>query len=434
MNDDPRRALPSIDLLVQSELAETYGAARVALAAREVVAEARTRAVADGAPSLDALRARVRAQLRIRVEGVINATGVVLHTNLGRAPWSARAVEAARSASGYALLELDAETGARGGRGAGLDSRLRALTGAEASLVLNNGAAAVMLALAALARGQEVLVSRGQLVEIGGGFRIPEILEASGATLREVGTTNRTHLADYEAAMSDAVGAVLWVHTSNFRQIGFTAHPSPRELAELGPPLVVDLGSGSISGLGDEPSLRDVLGAGAGLVTCSGDKLLGGPQAGLVLGEHNLVQRLRRHPLARALRIDKTIAAALEATLDDWLCGDALPLKAMIETPVDVLRRAAQAWLAQLPEGVDADVVPVDGVIGGGSLPGRRWPSFALAIRSPDPRSLQSALLQGDPRVIARIKDGRLLLDARTVAPLGQGDALLRAVTTAALI
>ncbi|MCA9610498.1 MAG: L-seryl-tRNA(Sec) selenium transferase, partial [Myxococcales bacterium] len=315
-NDDPRRQLPAIDRLVTESMVAAHGSARVTRAARAVVAEARARALEDGVPSTDALRERVAERLRVRVEPVINATGVVLHTNLGRAPWSLRAIEAAVGASGYALTELDGTTGKRGGRGAGVEDRLCALTGAEAALVVNNGAAAVMLALAALAKGGRVIVSRGQLVEIGGGFRIPEILEASGATLVEVGTTNRTRRADFERAVDEDTRAILWVHASNFRQIGFTAMPSIEALTTVGPMVICDLGSGALEPWQDEPSVREAIEAGAALVCFSGDKLLGGPQAGIVVGRGDVVKRLATHPLARALRADKVTLAALEATLD----------------------------------------------------------------------------------------------------------------------
>jgi len=428
MLDDPRRALPPIDRLITEDLVRSFGAARVAQAARAVVAQARTEALEGGVPDEAALRARIEARLAVRVGEVINATGVVLHTNLGRAPWSEAAVRAAIEASSYALLELDAQTGKRGGRGAGVEDRLRALTGAEAALVLNNGAAAVMLALAALAKGGEVLVSRGQLVEIGGGFRIPEILELSGATLVEVGTTNRTHLRDFERAIDDDVRAILWVHASNFRQVGFTKMPSLRELSGLGPPLIADLGSGALEPVEDEPVLRDAVEAGAAVVTCSGDKLLGGPQAGLAVGRRDAVQRLKTHPLARALRADKVTLAALEATLDDWLLDRRLPVRVMIDAPVDSLRAAVERWRDALGVG---EVVEVEGAVGGGSLPGRRWPSWALAIREPSPTSLHRRLLAGRPRVLGRIKEGALLLDARTVEPVGESDALIGAVRRA---
>ncbi|MCB9594024.1 MAG: L-seryl-tRNA(Sec) selenium transferase [Sandaracinaceae bacterium] len=428
MIDDPRRSLPAIDRLVTDELVASWGAARVTHDARAVVAEARARALDEGVPTIEALRARLAERLRVRVEPVINATGVVLHTNLGRAPWSASAIEAAREASGYALTELDGDTGKRGGRGAGVEDRLRALTGAEAGLVVNNCAAAMILALAALAKGERVIVSRGQLVEIGGGFRIPEILEASGAELVEVGTTNRTRLSDFVGAQGDGARAILWVHASNFRQIGFTAMPTLRELAQLEPLLIADLGSGALTPFEGEPSVAEAIEAGADLVCFSGDKLLGGPQAGIAIGRREVVDRLRRHPLARALRADKVTLAALEATLDDWLRDEAVPVRAMIEAPIERLRATAERWRSALPEGVDATVVDVEGAIGGGSMPGQRWPSVALAIRSPSPMALHAALRRGAPRVIGRIKEEALLLDARTVEPLGASEALLDAL------
>lgn len=431
MQDDPRRQLPAIDRVISDELAAEFGAARVTLAARRVIGAAREHAQEGRIPDLETLRERLRTELSVCVAPVINATGVLLHTNLGRAPWSEHAVTAAVEASGYVMLELDARTGKRGERGAGIEDRLRALTGAEAALVVNNGAAAVLLALSALAEGGEVLVSRSQLIEIGGGFRIPEILEVSGSTLVEVGTTNRTHLRDYERAMSDAVGAVLWVHSSNFRQIGFTTQPGLRELATLRPLLIADLGSGAIEAVADEPPIRSAIDAGADVVCFSGDKLLGGPQAGIAIGRRRVIQRLREHPLARALRVDKVISAALEATLDDHLIGRSVPVQAMLEVPTGELRAVAQRWLEALPEGVAAEVVDVEGAVGGGSLPGRRWPSVALAIAEPSPMALRDALLRGEPRVIGRVKEGRLLLDARTVAPLGRAGALADALLAA---
>ncbi len=432
MNDspDPRRALPAIDQLVTDALEARYGAARVRAEARRVVAQARDVALEQGAPSVEALRERLAGALDVSVAPMINATGVVLHTNLGRAPWSERARRAANAAMGYAAVELDARTGKRGRRAPGVERRLEALTGAEAALVVNNGAAALLLALSALARGGEVVVSRGQLVEIGGGFRIPEIMALSGATLREVGTTNRTHLRDFEAAARDAA-ALLWVHASNFRQVGFTTHPSIAALSQLAPPLVADVGSGALFELDDEPTVGEALAAGADVVCCSGDKLLGGPQAGLLFGSRDTIERLRRDPFMRAVRADKVTLAALEGTLDDLLLGEATPVRRMIEAPLAALDAACRAWLAALPEGADAEVVEVDGAIGGGSVPGRRWESRALAVRSPEPRRLFDALLAGEPRVLARVHRGRLLLDARTVAPLGQSDALEAALRRA---
>ena len=421
MNDDPRRHLPAIDQLSDAELVARFGAARVTLEARALVAEARADAVTRGVPSLEALRAELAARLAVRVRSVINATGVVLHTNLGRAPWTSRARQAAQDAMGFAAVELDTRSGKRGRRAPGAEGRLCALTGAEAALVVNNGAAALLLALSALARDGRVIVSRGQLVEIGGGFRIPEIMRLSGATLDEVGTTNRTHLRDYEARL-DGASAILWVHASNFRQVGFVTAPSIGELARLGRPVIADVGSGALTAVDDEPLVADALAAGADVVCFSGDKLLGGPQAGLLLGPRATLDRLRKDPFMRAVRADKVTLAALEGTLDDWLLGTPTGVQLMIGADPQVLRDAAESWRAALPAGVEAEVVEVDGAIGGGSVPGRRWPSWALAITRPSPTRLFRALL---PDVLARVHKGRLLLDARTVVPVGQSSALL---------
>jgi len=384
--------------------------------------------VSGGVPTTTELIVQLSAALSSCTVAAINATGVVLHTNLGRAPWSASALEAATRAAGYCTVELDRITGERGHRGSDVESRLVALTGAEAAIVVNNGAAAVLLALRVLARGQQVLVSRGELVEIGGGFRVPDVLEESGATLVEVGTTNRTHLRDYHRALGAGVGAILRVHHSNFRQVGFVTEASLEELVRLGPPVVVDLGSGAVFDVAEEPTIASQLEAGASLVCFSGDKLLGGPQAGIVVGYADLISRLRSQPLMRALRPDKITLAALEATLDDWLCDRWVPTRAMIEAPLEQLRGVVLSWQAALPDGVKSEVVEVDGAIGGGSVPGRSWPSVALAIRAPAPEPLRAALLAGEPPVVARVRGGALLLDARTVAPVGQSDALERAL------
>lgn len=432
---DARRGLPAIDRLVTDELVERYGRARVVLAARRLVAEVRG-AVAEGAavPAVEVLRGRLERRLARRLGPVINATGVVLHTNLGRAPWSEGAIAAAAGAAGYCAVELDPASGRRGRRGAGAEERLCALTGAEDALIVNNCAAAVLLALSALAAGRGVAVSRGELVEIGGGFRIPEVLGLSGARLVEVGTTNRTHLRDYREAIEDPgrdVAAVLRVHHSNFRQIGFVSRPSMAELAGLGVPLVVDLGSGALAPVADEPSVPEALEAGADVVCLSGDKLLGGPQAGVVLGRRSALAALRKHPLFRAVRPDKVTLAALEATADDWLTGRPPPVRRMIDADPEALRAAVEAWRRALPRGVEARGVEVEGAVGGGSLPGRTWPSWALAITRPDPERLRAALLAGEPPVVGRIAGGALLLDARTIVPLGQGDALVAALRDA---
>lgn len=429
-HDDPRRALPSVDALLDVEQVDRYGHARVVHEARAALAAARG---STPTPDAAAVRADLARRLDRGVRRVVNATGVVLHTNLGRAPWSRRAIEAALAATAWCDVEFDRHAGGRGGRGAGVAGRLAALTGAEDALVVNNNAAAVLLALTALAEGRRVIVSRGELVEIGGGFRVPDVMAASGARLVEVGTTNRTHLRDYRAALEgdEPAAAILRVHPSNFRQVGFVTRPTHAELAGLGPPLLVDLGSGALTAVDDEPTIAEVLAAGAALVCVSGDKLLGGPQAGLVLGRADLVDRLRRHPLNRALRTGKVTLAALEGTLDAWLTDRDLPVRRIVEAPLDGLRAEVERWRAALPRGVDADVVEVEGAIGGGTTPGRTWPSWALAIRDPAPEGLRAALLRAEPPVVGRIHDGALLLDARTVAPMDDGDALLDALMEA---
>lgn len=422
---DPRRGLPAIHRLVDAALVARYGQARVTEAARAVLAEARAAGVV---PSLEDAQDRVRRRLRVGVTPVINATGVLLHTNLGRAPWAPRAIAAASAAAGPAAVELDLETGGRGGRGAGIRARLQALVGAEDALVVNNCAAAVMLALTTLAHGQDVLVSRGELVEIGGGFRVPAVVTASGARLREVGTTNRTWIKDFREALDPSVAAILSVHHSNFRQIGFVARPTYAELASLGVPLVVDQGSGALWPTADgDPTVSEALAAGA-LVCFSGDKLLGGPQAGIVVGRAEQVEPLRKHPLFRALRVDKTIDAALEGTLDAWLTGDALPVRDLPAVPLEVLAAECARWHAAVA-GLEARVIEVDGAVGGGSLPGVVRPSMALAIKAPAPEALLVALRRGDPPVIGRIHQGALLLDARTVG--AQGDGLITALQSA---
>ncbi len=430
MTDDARRRLPPVHELARDDLIERFGRARVTEAARAVLADARAQAGGGDAPALGTLAQQLQARLQPQQLPAINATGVVLHTNLGRAPWSARAIAAASQAAGYCTVELDTH-GQRGRRGAEVEERICALTGAEAAVLVNNGAAAVLLCLRELARDRQVLVSRGELVEIGGGFRVPDVMAESGAELTEVGTTNRTHLRDFERALSPDVAAILRVHHSNFRQVGFVAEASLRELCALGPPVVVDVGSGALFEIGDEPTVAAQLRDGATLVCFSGDKLLGGPQAGIIVGKAEVIDRMRKQPLLRALRPDKVTLAALGATVDDWLTGTTVPVRAMIEAPIEALRAAAQTWLEAMPAHVDAELLEVDGAIGGGSVPGQRWPSIALAIRTPNPMKLQAALLQQDPPVITRVHRDQLLLDPRTVAPLGQGDTLVGALLKA---
>lgn len=376
---------------------------------------------------------------------VINATGVILHTNLGRAPLSQEATDAARrTALGYSDLELDLETGRRGSRQAHISNLLAEVTGAEASIVVNNNASALMLGLAALADGKEVIVSRGEAVEIGGGFRVPEVLEQSGATLVEVGTTNRTYARDFEAAITENTAAILAVHASNFRVMGFTHAAEISELVELGTKRDVivmhDLGSGCLLdtaayGIAHEPMPQESIQAGVGLVFFSGDKLLGGPQAGVIAGKRELIEVVARHPLARAVRIDKMSMAALAATVLHYIKGEAVdqvPIWNMIAMPEGEVATRAQRWQAKL--GDAASVESTLSTIGGGSLPGETIESWALAIDCNDrpggAERLAKALREGDTPVIGRIEDERVYLDPRTVLP-DEEEALLAVVSSA---
>jgi L-seryl-tRNA(Ser) seleniumtransferase len=354
---------------------------------------------------------------------------VVLHTNLGRAPLpEAAARAAARAARTYSDLEVDRETGKRGKRSTRAEALLIALTGAEDALVVNNCAAALLLSLAALARRKEVLVSRGELIEIGGEFRIPDIMAASGAKLVEVGTTNRTRTTDYRAAISDRTGAILKVHPSNYRVVGFTASPPAADLAALaakrGVPFIFDVGSGLLHqehGMPpDEPSVAEALAAGADLVTCSGDKLLGGPQAGIAVGRGDVVAKLRRHPIARAVRVDKMQIAALEAVLAMHASGreGALPVRRMLLEPLDDLSKRAH----RLAESLDGDlegahVRKCQSVVGGGSMPGTTMPSWGVAVKTADPAAFTARLRAGSPSVFCRMESDAALFDVRTVFP-----------------
>ncbi len=383
-------------------------------AARTVLERAREE-IRIGAEPGD-LSGRMRDELararRPRLRRVLNATGVIVHTNLGRAPLAAEAMARVEEvARGYSNLEYDLTAGARGSRQDHVTDILRRLTGAEAALVVNNNAAAVLLALAALAEGREVLVSRGELIEIGDGFRIPDVLARSGARLREVGTTNRTRAADYENAIGEDTALILRVHQSNFRVVGFTELPALRKLAQVARshelPLVDDLGSGVLVELADEPSAKESLDAGADLVTFSGDKLLGGPQAGIVVGRAELVERLRRHPLQRALRADKLTLAALEGTLALYLdAPERIPVLGMLRD--DGVRARAER-LASLTGGTVEETVAR---VGGGALPLAELPSFACALEE----SLAAPLRIGEPPIVGIVRDGKLLLDCRTLA------------------
>lgn len=456
---DPRRRIPAVEALLESasfgSLLDEYGRTPVVEALRAVQEQVRRRLSEEGASDeplpvesgewhatrvQEHLTRRARRSLR----GVINATGVVLHTNLGRAPLAESAREAMLEAAGYASLEYDLAAGGRGSRHDHCVGVLQGLTGAEDALVVNNNAAAVVLALNTLGDGRSALISRGELVEIGGSFRVPEIMAQSGVRMREVGATNRTHLRDFQEGLSDEVALVLKVHRSNFRLEGFTAEVDAPELADLarsaGIPLVHDLGSGAlldlaVLGLPPETTAGQALAEGADVVTLSGDKLLGGPQAGILLGRHDLLERMRRNPLYRALRCDKLTLAALEATLalyrDDRALRE-IPVLRMLGAPATELRDRADSLTRRLQEaGVDAQAVAAVAAVGGGACPGVELPGTAVAITfGGGAEELSRRLRLGAPPVVGRIREGRLLLDPRTVAPAHE-DALVGAVTAA---
>jgi L-seryl-tRNA(Ser) seleniumtransferase len=405
------RDLPSVD-----ELARGSDDPLAADAARTVIARAREeiRAGADPGDLERRLADELAAARAPHLRRVINATGVIAHTNLGRAPLAAEALERVREVSrGYSNLEYDLAAGARGSRQDHVTPLLRRLTGAEAALVVNNNAAAVMLALAALAEGREVLVSRGELIEIGDGFRIPDVLARSGARLREVGTTNRTRAADYELAFGPETALLLRVHQSNFRVVGFTERPTLAQLSQVAQshkvPLVDDLGSGALADVGDEPTARESLAAGADLVCFSGDKLLGGPQAGIVVGRSELVERLRRHPLQRAVRADKLTLAALEGTLALHLDAPRrIPVLRMLREDASSVRRRAERLAGLVGGAVEETVARA----GGGALPLTELPSYACAVEE----GLAAKLRTVEPPVVAVVRDGRTLLDCRTIS------------------
>jgi L-seryl-tRNA(Ser) seleniumtransferase len=434
---DARRSVPALDALLRSEpgrrAAASLGRPLLKRCLTVTLDEVRA-GVVDGAdiPAADDILARACQRASRVASGltpVINATGVILHTNLGRAPLPPEAAKAAaRAAASYADLEIDRETGQRGKRGARVEELLKALTGAEDALVVNNCAAALLLALAALAKRKEVLVSRGELIEIGGEFRIPDIMGASGAKLVEVGTTNRTRIGDYRSAASERTGAILKVHPSNYRVVGFTAEAGAKDLAALadkrGVPFLYDVGSGLLAhGHGmppEEPSVADALGDGAGLVLCSGDKLLGGPQAGIVVGKAELVDRLRRHPVARAVRIDAMQVAALESVLSMYATGrdDDIPVHRMLRETAESVHRRAQALCEEIGGDLEhAHVHKCQSVVGGGSTPGASLPSYGIRVTVADPAGFAARLRVGSPSVFCRVEDGAVLLDLRTVSP-----------------
>jgi L-seryl-tRNA(Ser) seleniumtransferase len=426
---DPRRATPRTDAVLADPRLEHAVGRLGHRAVKAVVARSlercRSGAVAPEAVVDDVLSTLPRSTTAL--SPVVNATGVVVHTNLGRAPLSPAAVEALTVAAGATDVELDLATGARGRRGrSALEALAAAVPDAEAVHVVNNGAAALALAACALGQGREVLVARGELVEIGDGFRIPELVESVGARLREVGTTNRVRLADYEAAISDRTAFVLKVHPSNFVVRGFTSSVPVEQLATLPVPVVADIGSGLLERhprLPEEPNARDALRAGAALVTASGDKLLGGPQCGLVLGRADVVERLRRHPLARALRVDKLTIAALEATLT----GPAVPVRQALDADPGLLLGRAERIAAVLAPTLDASAAASTGVVGGGGAPEVALPSAGVSL----PATLAEPLRTGTLPVVGRVERGRLLLDLLAVPPESD-DALVEAVRRAA--
>lgn len=446
---DALRRLPAVDALLGEEAARAlcaqYGREATVAALRDSLQQARVglRAGDGRDPTRESLLERAAAQLAQRfrpgLRPVINASGVILHTNLGRAPLAPAAIEAMAQVGGrYSTLEYDLERGARGSRLKHCEGVLCELTGAEAALVVNNNAAALVLLLATLAQGREVIISRGQLIEIGGGFRVPEVMASAGARLVEVGATNRTRLADYENAIGPDTALLMRAHASNFRMSGFTEEVPLAELAQLAHArellLVDDLGSGALLeteqfGLLHEPTVMESLAAGADLVAFSGDKLAGGPQAGIIVGRWEPLAALKRHPLARALRADKLCLAGLSATLDLWLRGQALtqvPIWRMIAREAEELRAVAGGWAQRL----GGEVLAGESAVGGGSLPGATLPTWLLALEVEQPDEFLADLRAAEPPVIARIADSRVLLDPRTVLPDEEG-ALLAALEAA---
>jgi L-seryl-tRNA(Ser) seleniumtransferase len=451
------RSIPSIEQLRQRDsmraLEARYGRAAVVDALRAEAAAIRARAGASGAPAdviseiERAVPDRLAASQTASLRGVINATGVIVHTNLGRAPLARTAVERiAALAPGYTNLEYDLAAGARGRRDVHAERLVCRLTGAAAAVVVNNNAAGTLLVLSALASGREVIISRGELVEIGGGFRVPDVMSQSGAILREVGTTNRTRAADYAAAIGERTALILRVHPSNFRIEGFTERPALEELVALGRRFNVavaeDLGSGLIvlagasrsAALGDEPDAAASVRAGADVVMFSGDKLLGGPQAGIIAGSEAALSVIRRHPLMRALRVDKMTYAALEATLEEYVAGRAhetVPVARMIAMTAEEVGVRAEALATTLRgNGLDASVIDGASTIGGGSAPGSSLPTRLVALQTPRPDDLLTRLRASDPPIVARIENDLVVLDLRTVLP-DQDEALANAVRAA---
>ena len=426
-------------------LRDTNSVAPITNWARTAVQDCRNQILKDGdnfdAPLTAWIIERILSQstmdLGQRLQPVINATGVVLHTNLGRSPMSDKAIAAAEQAARYTNVELNLESGRRSKRGERLMNLLAQLTGAEDALVVNNCAAATVLVLQAIASGREVIVSRGQLVEIGGGFRLPDVFRAAGVTLREVGTTNRTYLSDYESAVNEATGAIIRVHRSNFQLAGFVAEPNIDELVLIDRPksvaVIDDLGSGCVSDLSPyglhEPNVLESIRSGADLSLFSGDKLFGGPQAGILVGKRRWIDKLRRSPIMRALRVDKLTLAALEATTEIHLAGDALtelPTLRMISMPADQIKSRCETLLSQFDQQQPIELVSCESQVGGGSIPGSSLASFGLRLTGYPAHRLAQRLREGPPAIQARVNDDSVLIDLRTVAddelnPLAEG-------------
>ena len=430
------RDIPSVDQILHNPLTEqllgSYGHAWTVSAIRQLQDDLRqslpnlTEMPSDE-ELINSLESILKKQSQPSLRTVINATGVLLHTNLGRAPLSHAALAAVESvASGYSTLEYDLIKGKRGKRDVHASDLLARLTGGESALVVNNNAGAVLLALSALAKGKKVAISRSELVEIGGGFRIPDVMKQSGAKLLEVGTTNRVRLADYEQALAEGASMLLVAHQSNFKIIGFTEEPALEDLARLADqhnlPLMVDLGSGAFLdtakyGLTHEPTVQEVLAKGADLVCFSGDKLLGGPQAGILVGHGDLLAKIRSHPLYRAIRADKLCLAALSATLEQYLKGKAeleIPLYMMLSSSLEDLTKQVHRWIDRLQTG---SALEGFSTVGGGSLPGETLPTCLLALKVKSPAKLAALLREADPPIITRVQDDLLLIDPRTVLP-----------------
>ena len=443
------RLLPSVDQLLKTdqitEHISEFGRSLTLDAIRSVLDEVRSVHSHDKSiPSQEVILDRVLERLRDwtapTLQHVINATGVILHTNLGRAPLSKAAIESMQmTATDYSTLEYDLGKGRRGSRTMHAEGLLKRLTGAERALIVNNNASAVLLILSVLANRRKVVIARSQLVEIGGGFRIPDVMKQSGAKLHEIGTTNRVHLSDYEQAIQEeSIKLIMRAHRSNFQIIGFTSEPPLSDIVALsrraGIPVVDDLGSGSLLettnfGLGHEPMVQESLAAGVDLVCFSGDKLLGGPQAGIILGKGDLIKKLKKHPLARAIRPDKLCLAALSTTLLHYVKSEALteiPIWRMIGEPIDNIKQRAERWISFLGQG---ELLEGRSTVGGGSLPGETLPTYLVGISTRHPNKLLTSLRNAQPPIIARLEEGRLVLDPRTILP-DQEEPLLSNIKT----